>query len=310
MRLFFLLLLLQSICFVSYAQDDIDVFYEADSYGNYKFYCSNKYYCNYTIEVFFQEITNLKFRIQNPYKTDVRPGRNFLFTLEVENPNYSSNFNYNYKYFKGCTSPQIDKNFNYLLPVATGKTTEPFKLEYFAINTRDPEPKDFYALGFKVKEGDTIFAVRRGVVCEMRDSTNLRLSGYSYTSDENYIEIFHKDCSFGRYQVLKKSLVRIGQEIEAGDPIAIAGGDKYTSGSHMRFLVYYNDEYEYPIKNNDGTYVKGNLAYVPLVFCTKEGTNTGLIYGIQYTCTKPDSIITQEMTKQQLKNWRKRFPVH
>lgn len=304
MKLLFQLLLLQSICFVSYGQDDIDVFYEGDSYGNYKFYCSNKYYCNYTVEIIFQEISNIKFRIQNPYKTDVRPGRNYLFTLEIENPNYNSTLKYNYTYFKGCMKPKIDTSFNYLLPVGIGKTTKPFKLEWLSINAQDPQPKDHYALGFTMKEGDTIFAARRGIVCEMRNSANLSLSNYSYSSEDNYIEIFHKDGSFGRYQVLKQSLVSPGQEVEAGDPIAIAGGEKYTSGSHVRFWVYYN--YDYPIKNNGGANVTGNWAYVPLVFSTKEGQNIRLVYGITYTCVRPDVIVTQEMTKQQLKKFQKK----
>lgn len=148
---------------------------------------------------------------------------------------------------------------------------------------------------------DTIFAARRGVVSEVRDTSTLALSDYVYASDDNYMEIFHKDCTFGRYEVFKKSLVEPGQEIEAGDPIAIAGGEHYTTGSHVRFSVIYLNQSQ----NENKTERIHSWAYVPLFFFTAENENGPLIYGCTYTCVKPESVITQEFTKRELKKWRK-----
>jgi hypothetical protein len=220
-------------------------------------------------------------------------------------PTKRSTFKYTYTQIKGCINPKINQDYTYLLPIGIGKTTEAFHIEYLKINEKNPEPKDFFAIGFKINSGDTIFAARRGIVTSFRDNANLNLSEYAYSSEDNFIEIFHKDCSFGKYQVLKKSLVSIGQEVEAGDPIAIAGGEKYSSGPHVRFEVYYNFEQQFQVQNKDGSSIKTYWAYVPLVFFTKEEKNIKLNFGQKYTCEHPDSIIMQEMTKRQIKKWGK-----
>jgi len=293
------------ICSAAFSQARVDVQYEEDTEGKYKFYCINENYCNYTIEIFFEDFSNFKKDIQIPYKTEVQYGRNYLFTLETLDPTKCSTFKYNYTYIKGCINPKINRDFTYLLPVGIGKTTETFNIEYLNINKKDPEPKDFYAIGFKTNIGDTIFAARRGIVTSIRDTANLNLSDYAYSSEDNYIEIYHKDCSFGQYQVLKKPLVSLGQEVEAGDPIAIAGGEKYISGSHVRFEVYYNFEQQLKVKNKDGSNIKIYWAYVPLFFYTKEENKVRLNFRQKYISEHPDSIIIQEMTKRQLKKWKK-----
>ena len=303
--LFFILIICVSANY-SKAQEKIEVLYEKDTAGKYIFYCTNENYCTCTIEIYFEQLFNLECNVDLPYKTEVVYGRNRLFTLETIDPSKSSTFKYSYKYVKGCVNPKIDNSFTYLLPIAAGKETEPFSLTYFQINEQYPEPKDYYAVGFKTNIGDTIFAARRGIVSAIRDTANLKFSDYSYSSVDNYIEIFHKDCSFGMYKVFKKSLVSLGQTVEAGDPIAIAGGDKYISGPHFRFWVYYNYEQKLQIKNKDGNSVIKYWAYVPLVFYTKEKKNVTLNVGENYTSIHPDSLIIQEMTKRQIKKWQKK----
>jgi len=203
--------------------------------------------------------------------------------------------------------PKINPEFVYLLPVGSGKTTKAQPLEFLQVGSA-PKPKDYYALIFKVNAGDTIYAARRGIVYLVKDAANLSGEGYTYSSKDGLIEIFHEDCSFGHYQVFDKSLVKEGQQVEAGDPIAIAGGEKYVSGAHVRFYVYYNFEQKFDKKYNDGTDVKNYWAYVPLVFYTQEEKAKMLTMNKEYTCEKPESIIIQEMSKRELKNWRKKKP--
>ncbi len=301
LKYFFLLFIFQGMYQNACAQDGITVRYDADSRGNYKFYCENENYCTYTLEVNFQELKNLKWRIQLPFLTEVHHGNNYLFTLEAGDPSQTSSFQYSIAYITGCMDPEIDMNFNYLLPVGKDRITETFPIDYLKISNRSPEPKDYYAVGFKMEEGDTIFAARRGVVCGVRDTSSLAYSGYVYSSEDNYIEIFQQDCSFARYQVLSESLVHLGQEVEASDPIAIAGGANYTTGLHVRFIVYYNDAEQ--TKSRNGLDLNAKMACVPLVFCTKEQQNQQLKQGNMYTGVQPDSIITQEMSKREIKRW-------
>lgn len=300
-----ILLLALGFCTGLQAQEKVEVSYETDTKGNYNFYCTNNNYCNYMVEINFSELINLKRNIHNPYLTDVGPGRSFLFTLQPADTQKSASFRYGYQYFKGCKNARIDAGFRYLLPVACGKVTQPFQLDLFKINDRVTEPRNHYALGFKVVPGDTIFAARGGMVALVRDTARLKLDGYWLASADNFIEVFHNDCSFARYQVFDQSLVRAGQQVDAGDPIAIAGGEKYTSGAHVRFSVYYRDPLQ--AATNTGTSAKvQQWAYVTPVFYTKESANIVLTPGNNYTSEKPMEIITQEMTKGEIKKWSKK----
>jgi len=289
-----------------FSQQNIEVLNEVDSRGNYNFYCINNDYCNYTVMVYFKEISNLRWDIKLPYEAEVTPGRNSLFTLYVGDPNQNSNFNYGFSYYKGCLKPEVNLNFPFRLPIAVGKQTQAFKLDYLKINNHDTKPKDFYAIGFKVASGDTIFAARRGVVCGLRDTTNLKLNGYLGSSGDNYVEIYHQDCSFGYYQIMSKVLVKLGQEVEAGDAIAIAGGEKYYNGSQFRFWVYYNLEHQPDLKNKAGSNVIIETAYFPLKFYTKEERIVKLDFEQKYTCDYPDFLFFQEMTKREIKKWKKK----
>lgn len=301
LKAIFLLVFFQCITLGASAQEGINVYTTTDSKGNCKFYCTNENYCDYTVEVYFSELVNYNWQVQLPYQGVVNHGRNFLFSLDAGDPVKQSSFLYGTTSYKGCNNPKINQNFSYLLPISAGQTTEPIVLEYLKINENDRAPKGYYALGFMLNAGDTIFAARRGVVSELRDTSSLALSDYVYSSDDNYMEIFHKDCTFGRYEVFKESLVSLGQHVEAGDPIAIAGGENYTSGSHVRFFVIYVDQ-----KLDKNTSERTNSwAYVHLFFCTAENENAPLIYDRKYTCVKPESVITQEFSKRELKKWGK-----
>jgi uncharacterized protein YceK len=289
----------------AFSQTTLEVKYDTDAKGNYNFYCINNDFCKYILTIDFPGSINIKTYVFLPYQVVVNPGRTNIMTVQPENIGNSVTLRYSYSFQKGCLNPKVNPDFVYLLPVGKGKTTEVFELGFLKINTNDPEPKDFYVVGFKMKFQDTVYAARRGVVSGINDAAKLQLTGYTYSSDDNFIEIYHDDCTFGKYQVFSKILVTPGQKVEAGDPIGLAGGEKYTSGPHVRFSVYYNYEQEPADKKKDAILRKKYWAYVPMNFCTTEAAKTKLVKGKLYTGDYPDAIITQEMTKNQIKKWEK-----
>lgn len=289
----------------AFSQSTIEVKYDTDAKGNYNFYCINNDFCKYILTIDFPGSINIKTYVFLPYQVVVNPGRTNILTVQPENPGSSVTLRYSFSYQKGCLNPKVNPDFIYLMPVGKGKETEVFELGFLKINTNDPEPKDFYVVGFKMKYQDTVYAARRGVVSGMSDAAKLQLTGYTYSSDDNFIEIYHDDCTFGKYQVFSKILVTPGQKVEAGDPIGLAGGEKYTSGPHIRFCVYYNFEQEPADKKKDALVRKKYWAYVPMIFCTTEASKTRLVKGKLYTGDYPDAVITQEMTKNQIKKWEK-----
>lgn len=304
---FFIVISILFSCHCSYSQEKIEITYERDAQGNYKFYSNNLNFCNYIVEITFSSIVNLQSSNSNPFVKEVSPGKTFLFELKSSNTQLSSNFNYTYRYFKGCINPTVKNDFTYLLPIKPGNGTEAFMLTYFRINEQQPEAKDWYAIGLKMNLGDTVYAARRGIVSHVRDTAHLKLSGYSYTSEENYLEIYHDDCSFGTYQVLDKIFLNPGEKVEAGDPIGLVGGKNYTMGPHVRFLVSYNYQDMVSNKKEGEKGKKFYNAYVPLYFHTKESGKIRLEYGIKYTSEHPDSLIIQEMNKREIKKWNKKM---
>lgn len=288
------------------AQDVIDVKYDVDDLGHYKFYCDNNDFCIYSIEVNIISLVNLRGNVAFPFFTQVYPGRNNLFELSPVNQEGITSCNYSYRAVKGCINPKVNADFIYLLPVQPGKTMEVFELKYLKINYKDLEPKNWYTVGLKTNQGDTIYAARRGVVTEVRDTAKLKHYDYVYTSEDNFIEICHADCSFGRYDILSKIFVNLGQEVEAGDPIGLSGGEKYFNGSQVRFSVFYNYKQNPRSKDDGGIDRFLFWAYIPMIFYIGSGKSEKLIYGQSYTCEHPDYIIKKEMTRRQIKKWEKK----
>jgi hypothetical protein len=287
----------------AFSQSTIEVKYDTDAKGNYNFYCINNDFCKYVLTLDFPGSINIKTYVLLPCKVVVNPGRTSILTVQPDNPGIPLSLRYTYSAQKGCINPKVNPDFVYLMPVGKEKAAEVFELDLLKINDNSPKPKDWYVLGFRMKYLDTIYAARRGVVSGMSDVAKLKLTGYNYSSDENFIEIFHDDCTFGKYEVFSKIFVTPGQKVEAGDPIGLAGGEKYSSGPHVRFGVFYNCQQEKG--NNNSLDQKVIWAYVPLVFCTTEAPKTKLIKGKSYTADYPYAVITQEMTKNQIKKWEK-----
>jgi hypothetical protein len=303
--LFFLLCWLFACRCLSFAQQRVEVKYEPDAKGNYRFFCENNGSCNYIVEVSFTDLQNLRADFRLPYIGEVRPGSNSLFTLAKENPGVASTFRFGYRYVKGCLQPKVNTGYTYLQPVAPGKEVQPREMEYFLRRyMNEPAPQDWYALSLKMKAGDTVYASRRGTVTEVKDDANLSQSGYAMASADNYVEVYHDDCSFARYQVLKdKSIfVKPGQFIEAGDAIGLVGGEKYVMGPHLRFCVYYTLDKD-AFTDYDKAGRRSRLAYVPVQFWTKDAGKQKLANGGTYTSEHPRALITQDMSKKEVKKW-------
>jgi hypothetical protein len=287
-----------------FSQRVIEFKYDQDASGNYQFYSFNHAFCNYILEVNFTSLVNVKPNPILPFRAEIRPGKDKLFKLLKENANSPMQFKYTIKYNKGCINPTVKTDFIYLLPISPDKEAQAYELlNREKTNAADPEAKNWYVIRLRMRPGDTIYAARRGTITEVEDKSNLNDSGVTSIGYENYLEIVHGDCSFARYGVLKRNsaLVKPGQFVEAGTPIGLVGGDRFGRGSDIRFSVYYNQELEDSL---GGGIRKLYWVYVPLKFWTKKNGKGMLKHGASFTSEFPESIITQEMTKLEIKNWK------
>jgi hypothetical protein len=295
---------------LAHEQELIVVRWIKNNRGEYEFFCDNKSFSDYTVEISFSEMINLQGNIAFPTRIEVPPGMNrSLFILRKSVLGSASHFQFHHKSYKGCPSPKIDTGFTYLLPVAPGKAARISELSSIATEYGDEAPpKDWYCLNMHVQAGDTVYAARRGRVTNTREHADLQDSGYSYSSDDNYIEIEHNDCTFGKYSVFRDNAIFVhpGDWVEAGQPIGIAGGDKYASGPQVRFSVFYHFEQEVLDKDGNSTGKARRWAYVPLYFWTKANGKMRLINQSTYTADHPDDLVTQEMSKKEAKKWKEK----
>ncbi|MBS1597353.1 MAG: M23 family metallopeptidase [Bacteroidetes bacterium] len=312
-----LLLLLLSCSQNLFSQRIMEVNYQLDQQGNYNFYCKNNAYCNYILEIGFGTLDNMKSDIVLPYRGMMKPGMNKLFKLSKQNASEAFQFKYSIDFAKGCINPKTDTNFTYLLPLSQGKETQVYVMQNDQQTSSkessvggnaqeiNPGSKNWYLVRMRMKPGDTIFSARRGMVTEVDDKSDANDVGGSSIGNENYVEIVHGDCSFGRYGILKKgsALVKPGQFVEAGTPIGLVGGDKFGRGSEIRFSVHYNVE---PGDSQYGSNAKIYWEYVPLKFWTKSNGKISLKHGANYISEFPKEILQQEIKKPDVKKGKKK----
>lgn len=306
-RLFFVLIVALAFAESLLAQNrEIEISYEADRMGSYTFYSTNNDFCKYTVQITFTDMQNLYLPGSSPYVKEVPPGKSTLFVLRPISEKMSSTFRYSYTYQRGCLVTRPDKSMVYLIPVKPGKTVVPFPFSEFILNDKVKPNESFYSLGFKVNAGDTVCAARGGIVISSVDTVLNSFSNIQTSSRENKIEIMHRDCSIARYTVISKSLVEVGDKITPGDPIAIAGGENYTLGTHFRLIVHYNSG---KVVEDPGN---GNRAYkqyrwdcLTLKFFTKEEGITILTPHQTLISEHPESVITRELTKGEIKKRNK-----
>ena len=105
----------------------------------------------------------------------------------------------------------------------------------------NPEPncdrKSQFAFDFKMDDGSIIVAAADGTVSLVRDDSINGECLPKYANDANYIVIDHADNTRTVYLHLhpNSSLVRIGDPVLQGQPIAQSGQTGYSCGAHLHF---------------------------------------------------------------------------
>lgn len=282
----------------------ITIEYQEGRDGDLVFHCMNRGNCGYYLRIEFTQLSGLRANRVLPFESNVTTGQNRLFKL-VPNPNSGRPFfNYKYSFFRGQVDPKINHQVNYLLPVSHGKKSTIIKISNLKAFLGQPVEEDFYALGFRMETGDTVFASRRGIVCSYVDDQVLLGENFLYSDKNNYVEIYHEDGTIGRYSPFAagKIMVKPGQKIEAGDPLGIIDSESYHSGPMLRLAVIYlkKEHIEFGTGRNKATYSTCKLRFI-----TNEGKDLVLIPQKTYTSVHSQEAITQEMSKREIRRWVK-----
>lgn len=126
-------------------------------------------------------------------------------------------------------------SFVYTLPYEAGKKHRMVQ-GYFSHFSH----KNRAALDFKMKRGTIICAARGGVVVRVKQDGNKGGLNKKYRSDGNMVIIQHNDGSRAGYWHLKQNgaMVKVGDTVVQGQPIAYSGKTGYTAFPHLHFIVW------------------------------------------------------------------------
>lgn len=283
---------------------DVTISVERNKDGEPTFYADNKSFIPYVVSVEFYNIRNSLPPSPNPVLKTVKTGRARIVRLEKTGISDGSiGYGYRYSISSGCLDTEPSNGFEYLLPVAEGKQTNIANLFYIGEVINKESPEDFYSLTFSAENGDNVYATRKGTVTKVVDIyEDSNLDKY-FTSEYNYVQVVHDDCTFANYRHLKKGTITVseGHQISPGDAIAKVVPRNGPEKPQFRLMISYrNPDYE-----------RGNAeieywSYVKPLFRTGNEKMAELKNNQQYVSVHPNEVITQEMGWFERRRWKRK----
>lgn len=261
---------------------------------------------SYTVLLRFTERENTR---QPPtFKTVMRGSNQRLLTVAPINAEQPVSCRYRYYFIRGYHHPKLDSSFVYRLPYSTAHRAVKAR-NLYNLNERhfDGKPvRGWKAWQFMLEEGDTVFAMRKGIVVEVHDGEEPAQAGLqsSYRSKENRILIEHPDGTLCQYSVLENGsiTVKVGDVAYPGTPIGKAGAYYEGGERQVRVIVYFPDENR---NYKEGDPQNGSVfeyVYYNPWFATPEG-NAQLQDGNAYKAASSVDLIRKEMTKKEIKQY-------
>lgn len=97
-----------------------------------------------------------------------------------------------------------------------------------------------YAIDFNLQVGDTVCAAEDGLVISILQENTIGGKKRKYRPYANYITLYHADGLITQYVHLvpHSALVKVGDQVEKGQPIGLSGKTGFTDGPHLHFNVY------------------------------------------------------------------------
>jgi len=123
---------------------------------------------------------------------------------------------------------------SYILPYVAGSS---FHVSQASCSTGGHQGSYKYAYDFVMPIGTTVTAARAGVVAEIRMKF---VDGQSGEGESNWVKIRHADKTIAAYSHLtgNGALVKVGDRVEAGQPIGLSGNSGNTGGlPHLHFHI-------------------------------------------------------------------------
>ncbi|PCE66401.1 hypothetical protein B7P33_03650 [Sediminicola luteus] len=258
---------------------------------------------SFQVVMTFSQLSNCR---QGKYSAIIKAKTGRLLRLKPIDPEQPINFAYSTRTGRGTPNPKIDPELKYLLPFATGKTVSvdestQLRAQYFKAKAN----ASWKAFHFNLPEAETVYAIRKGIVVEIKDGQKHEVSNnISYTSKLNEVLIEHKDGTYGRYSGFARGsiTVKLGQMVYPRTQLG-----KLTQFNERDYRLYLMVYY---LTQNIEDYKKQSLqsedthGYVDPWFVTEKGV-VKLQDDHQYTVQLNEEVILQEFSRREKKRYKK-----
>lgn len=182
---------------------------------------------------------NMRSSVPLPVTIDTRGrSRVEVVTLRRADSGKAWRYSYRYSWRYGGRGGRPDRTV-YALPFAAG-TRRHLLQGYGGSYSHQTGSPNEHAHDWDMPEGTTVLAARAGLVVGVRQDSRAGGPSERFKNCANYVVIRHDDGTYAEYLHLQPggAIVRLGDRVETGDPIAHSGNTGFSSRPHLHFSVF------------------------------------------------------------------------
>ncbi len=264
---------------------------------NVLFYAINPTKIPYSVVMNFSQLQNMTTSGGGNVTAIASPGRSKVAILKPTLAGQGTNYRYAYGFAKGNVYGKTKIGPIYLIPVSEGTQVKAILNTNIAETLKkEGEYEKYVGISFIFDQPTSVVAPRKGVIAEMKMDYTTDKENLNFTTEDNFIEIYHEDGTITKLSVLKagSEKVEVGDQVLPGQILAESGGENYLQGPQVRMRN------QRTVKDGPD---KLKYSYFPVVFTTDKG-NLEIKELSEFTVIHPLEVVTLELSKKDLKNFQ------
>src|SRR5690606_21568469 len=229
----FICLLLVNIAFSQ--EESLVISSEKSENGEVFVYAENTSYAPYTVTV-NATLTGFTADKKLPVVQVVNgKSKELLLTLTMKPGLKKYGYSFKSNSYMGNANAKHNDAYTYWLPFKKGGSYLVSQGYYDNVSHHDVK-----ALDFSMVEGSKVYAMREGVVVDVKEDSEKGCPSEECLKLSNFVTVLHDDHSFAEYAHLKKNgaAVKEGDKVNAGDLIGYSGKTGWATGPHLHIEVY------------------------------------------------------------------------
>lgn len=227
-----------------------------------------------------------------------------LFSLKPSNKDQAIRYGYTIFYIRGKLMPKYDPNFVYQLPYKNEAKVQVAEAGFVgATYFGNATPEDWKVYRFYTREQDTVSAIRKGIVVEIKDLYETAgEDGLAFTSRTNELIIEHPDGTLATYKGFKKGsfTVKLGQTVFPGTSLGLNSKYDKNGKYNVSIMVTYLKSADYE-KSTSLSKSKSYYGFITPHFMTADNASEILAAQKAYVVASTPEVMQKEMTKKELK---------